>query len=85
MNESLVNKRAERSDLAPVYVKATGIALEHGDVRMANMAMLGAVIKKTSMVPLEVMFKAMEKIFPSKIKHLVSKNQDVMRCGYESV
>jgi hypothetical protein len=37
------------------------------------------------MVPLEVMFKAMEKTFPAKIKHLVAKNQDVMKLGYDSV
>ncbi len=52
---------------------------------MANMAMLGAVIKKTSMVPMEIMFKAMEKTFPAKIKHLVAKNRDVMKLGYDSV
>jgi 2-oxoglutarate ferredoxin oxidoreductase subunit gamma len=84
VNQSLVNKKAGRTDVKAVYVKATGIALENGDGRMANMAMLGGVLKATGMLPLETMLSAMEKTFPAKIKHLVGVNQKVMREGYDS-
>jgi 2-oxoglutarate ferredoxin oxidoreductase subunit gamma len=85
VNESLVNKKVGRSDVNDVYIKATGIALEKGDGRMANMAMLGGVLKATGMLPLETFFEAMEKTFPPKIKHLVGKNREVMQQGFDSV
>lgn len=85
VNASLVDKKALRTDVKTVYVQATKMAVDEGDVRMANMAMMGAVMKMTGMLPLEPLIEAMIKISPPKIRHLIGKNQHVLEMGYASV
>jgi 2-oxoglutarate ferredoxin oxidoreductase subunit gamma len=85
VNSSLVNRQIARPDITGVYVNATGIALEQGDGRMANMAMLGAVMKMTGMVLFDAVEKAMHKSFSAKIHKLIGKNLQVMKLGFEEV
>ncbi len=84
VNASLVNKRNSRPDIKAVYVNATEIALKQGDGRMANMVMLGAVIKLTRMVSIEAVEKAMHKTFPQKLQPLIGRNLQVMKLGFEA-
>jgi 2-oxoglutarate ferredoxin oxidoreductase subunit gamma len=84
VNSSLVTKTVTRTDVKPFYVKATGIAIDGGDSRMANMAMLGGLIKATGMLPMDALFKAMEKTFPPKILHLLDKNKKVMEKAFQA-
>lgn len=85
INSSLISRKAERSDLTPVYVPATRIGTEGGDARMANMAMLGAVMKVTGMLPVETLVQAMHKTFPAKLHPLIDQNKRVLELGYASV
>ena len=85
VNASLVNKRVSRPDIHGIYVNATGIALEQGDGRMANMVILGAVMKQTKMVSFAAIEKAMDKTFSAKLHKLIPKNLQVMQLGYEGV
>jgi 2-oxoglutarate ferredoxin oxidoreductase subunit gamma len=83
VNSSLVSHRSARKDIRAVYVNATGMALEKGDGRVANMVMLGAVLKLTRMVPLESVEKAMKKAFSLKLHPLIPRNMEAIRQGYE--
>lgn len=85
VNSTLIQKKAARTDVTPFYVNATGLAVEGGDARMANMAMLGAIMKGTGMLPLDPLGKAIEKTFPPKIAHLAGKNKAVLEAGFRSV
>ncbi|OGJ89288.1 MAG: 2-oxoacid:ferredoxin oxidoreductase subunit gamma [Candidatus Raymondbacteria bacterium RifOxyA12_full_50_37] len=85
VNASLVNKEADRNDVRPVYVRANDIANEYGDSRMANMAMLGGMIKATGMLPLESVHETMKKILTGKLAHMLKPNQEVLRKGFDSV
>ena len=85
INSSLVTVPPNRSDVKVFHVKATGLAIDAGDSRMANMAMLGGVIKGTGMLTLDVMYKAMEKSFPPKLRPLLDKNKKVMEAGFNSI
>lgn len=85
INTSLISKKPERTDLTPVYVPATRLGTEGGDARMANMAMLGAVMKVTGMLPLDILVKAMHKTFPARLHHLIDQNKRVLELGYASV
>ncbi|MBL8026767.1 MAG: 2-oxoacid:acceptor oxidoreductase family protein [Fibrobacteres bacterium] len=85
VNSSLVERKTNRSDIKIVEVAANDIAVAGGDSRMANMAMLGAVVKATGMVSMASVGEAMKKTFPSKILHLVSKNIAVLENGAAAV
>ena len=85
VNSGMVSKRSSRSDVNAVYLDATGIALAQGDGRMANMAMLGAVIKLTSIVSFEAVKKAINDIPSAKLSKLIGKNLEVMKQGFDEV
>lgn len=83
VNSSMVNKRISRPDVKAVYINATSIAQAHGDGRMANMAMLGAVIKLTGIVSFEAVEVSIKKIQSAKLHPLIEKNLQVMKLGFE--
>ncbi len=83
VNASLVDKPVMRSDVKAVYVNATGIALEQGDGRMANMAMLGAVMKLAGVVSFESVTRAIETTFSKKLHKLIDGNLKVLKRGFE--
>ena len=83
VNSSLVSRKVARTDIRTAYVNATCMALEKGDGRVANMVMLGAVLKLTRMVPLESVEKAMKKAFSPKLHPLIPRNMEAIRLGYE--
>ena len=85
VNSSLVERSTNRTDLKIIEVPANDIAIEGGDARMANMAMLGAVVKVTGMVSMAAVEQAMKKTFPEKILHLVAKNVKVLENGAAAV
>ncbi len=85
VNSTLTDRKVERTDVRPVYVPATQWAVECGDSRMANMAMLGAVIKVTGILPFETVVATMVRTCPSKILHLLESNKNAFGKGYASV
>ncbi|MEI7879379.1 MAG: 2-oxoacid:acceptor oxidoreductase family protein [bacterium] len=84
VNSSLVKKRTSRTDIKTVYIEATRIAREHGDSRMANMVMLGAVIKLTGIVSFKAVETAINNISSAKLQKLIGKNLQVMKLGFEA-
>jgi 2-oxoglutarate ferredoxin oxidoreductase subunit gamma len=83
LNSSLVHKPVLRTDIKTAYVNATGIALEEGDGRMANMAMLGAVMKLAGVVSFDAVARAMKTTFSAKLHKLVDGNLKVMKRGFD--
>ena len=84
VNTSLVGREVKRKDLEVVEVLATQIALELGNVRVANIVCLGAFIKKTSLVTAESVNTAMEEMFSGKKAALVEINKAALNRGMEN-
>lgn len=85
VNSSLVGKKASRPDIRTVHIEATRIALENGDGRMANMVMLGAIIRLTGLVSFAAVETTINKIAAIRLQNLVDKNLHVMKLGFEEV
>lgn len=85
VNSSLVHKKIARPDIRGAYLPATGIALESGDGRMANMAMLGALVRLTDLVSLAAVDEAMRKTFSAKLQKLIGKSREVLQLGFDKV
>lgn len=64
-----------------IRLDAAKLALEGGEARMANMAMLGAVMKITGMLQLSFLMDAMGKLFPSRAV-LIEKNTHALELGF---
>jgi len=85
VNSSLVEQKVNRKDVSVVKVPANDIANELGNTRVANMIALGAYIKKSEVVKLETIFKALEKALTGPKQKLIDINKQALKQGAELV
>lgn len=84
VNSSLIDKTVKRKDIKVYRVPVNDIATELGNVKMANMVALGALIAATGAVDMEVLFTAFAKKFASK-PQVIEANKIAIRRGYDYV
>jgi 2-oxoglutarate ferredoxin oxidoreductase subunit gamma len=84
LNTSLVDRPATRTDIARIDIKASDIAVQLGDARIANMVMIGAFLQKTRIVALESVLNALKAVLPPRRHSLLSLNERALRCGGEA-
>ncbi len=85
INSSLIELKCKRSDIEVYYVPCNEIADELGNVRCANMVMLGAVIEKTKVVLPANVIEALKTIMGEKKAHLIPLNETAISKGAQSV
>lgn len=84
VNESLISKKVERTDVDVFYVDANRIAADIGNDKAANLVMLGAALGKDNIVDSESILEAFKKVFgPSKEK-FIPQNREALKQGAES-
>lgn len=82
VNSSLVSDTGKRTDVREASVDATRIAEELGNVRAANMVMLGAFVKHSGLLSLESMIEAMKQNVSSRNSALIDLNRRALESGY---
>ena len=85
INSSLIDKKAERTDIEVYYVPATGIASEMGNTRVANIVMLGALVKKTGVCDPERVIDSLAKVLGPGKEHLIPLNREAMQKGADCI
>jgi 2-oxoglutarate ferredoxin oxidoreductase subunit gamma len=86
VNSSLVTLPPERNDVRVLSVPANDIALSLGNSQVANMVALGAVIKGTEIVPLELIKGAMARMLSHKDSaDMITLNDRALDAGYNAV
>jgi 2-oxoglutarate ferredoxin oxidoreductase subunit gamma len=83
LNTSLVQRPSGRADVRRIDIRANDIAGDLGDIRIANMVMLGAFIKKTGVVALGSLLEALKAVLPTRRHSLLPLNERALRCGGE--
>ena len=83
LNTSLVQDLSNRSDIDRIDIRANDIAIELGDIRIANMVMLGAFLKKTGVVALGSVLAALKEVLPPRRHSLIHLNERALKCGGE--
>jgi 2-oxoacid:acceptor oxidoreductase gamma subunit (pyruvate/2-ketoisovalerate family) len=81
-NADLVDIVPERGDIEMYAVPANRIAREMENERSANMVMLGALIKMTTIIKVETINKSIEMRMGSK-KKLAESSVNALKAGYE--
>ena len=84
INSSLVEAEVSRGDIDVVKIPANKIAEELGNLRSANMVMLGAFIKKTNMVKLSSVTARLLDALKGKQK-LIAINEKALQAGYDAI
>ena len=83
LNTSLVNRPSSRPDITRIDVRANDIARDLGDIRIANMVMLGAFLRKTGVVTLGSVLNALKAVLPPRRHSLLPLNEHALQCGGE--
>ncbi len=82
IDSSLVTKQVSRKDVEVFYIPASKTATELGDSRVANFVFLGAYLKATEAVSLELIEEALEKrLAGGKWDALLSLDKRALREG----
>lgn len=81
-NKTLIKSVPKRTDITVIPVEANAIAEELGQGRIANMVMLGALIKKTGVLKLETLKTAQRSRFAKATEEQLSLNDRALDRGY---
>jgi 2-oxoglutarate ferredoxin oxidoreductase subunit gamma len=82
INTTMIDEPPVRKDIQVVNVDAGRIAEELGDMRTANMVMLGAFVRTTGLVSLDNVIASLGEIFEGK-KKVIEMNAQALKNGYE--
>lgn len=83
INTSVVDIKPTRSDINVHYVDTAAIAEKLGAEKAANMVMLGAIIRTTNVVELDIMDKVFEKKFTGGKAKLIPVNKEALTAWTE--
>ena len=85
IDTSLIDRRVEREDVNEICVNATETAHNIGNKGLANMVMLGAVLKKTELFTIDEIEYTMKKSLPENKHKLIEMNIKAVKEGYNLV
>jgi 2-oxoglutarate ferredoxin oxidoreductase subunit gamma len=84
-NSSLVNTDSARGDIEILAIPTSELAEKLGTIKVANMIMLGALVRASDMVSYESMLENLETILGEGKAKLVKLNTEALGVGYNYV
>lgn len=85
INSSLIDRKPHRADIKTYYVPCNDIAQELGNLKVANMVMVGAIIAASGVVDIDSVISVLaKKIFKNK-PQVMPINEQAIRRGLECV
>jgi len=82
LNSSLVNSRPARTDIEAVSIPATDMANNMGNLKVANMIMLGVCLAHRDILPKNNIIKNLVVMLSSGKEHLLDINTKAVEAGY---
>lgn len=80
-NASLIEHRSQRTDIDALAVPASSIADELGNLRIANIVMLGAVLAARPVLSLDALKHALSAHIPSHRRDMLDLNYQALERG----
>ena len=85
VNESLIDRKVERSDVTVFYVPANKIAEEAGSGRSSNMVMIGAWLAVTGLLSLNGIKRSLPEVVSKRNLRYNDVNERALDMGFEYV
>ena len=82
VNTSMVNRDVKRKDIDVIFVPASEVATELGNLKAANMVALGAFLERKPIISFEAVKKTLQKVFANK-QHVIPLNEKALKKGAE--
>ncbi len=83
VDSTLIDRKVERTDVQAYYIPATKLAASLGTPTLANMIMLGKMIKETGVVDFDNATEAMKKVVSAKRADLLEANIKALKTGFD--
>jgi 2-oxoglutarate ferredoxin oxidoreductase subunit gamma len=84
INSSIIDRKAERSDINVVYCDANKIAESVGNPKGANVAILGALLEKSPVCSVDTMVEALRIELGAKKVKFLEGNKKALVAGMEA-
>lgn len=81
-DSSLIDRPVARTDVEAFYIPATTLASEHQLPGLANMVMMGYMMKKTGLISPEHVEKVLSKVVSARKMDLLELNKAAIELGY---
>jgi 2-oxoglutarate ferredoxin oxidoreductase subunit gamma len=81
VNASLISKLSERTDIKVMNIKATELANELGNSKIANMILLGAFLEITGILSDDSILEALKKVLSPEKHSLLEINKRALELG----
>ncbi len=81
-DSTLIAKKTDRADVKAFYIPATQMAKDMGIPTLANMILMGKIIKETGIVSFDGMLDSLKKVVSAKKADLVDINLKALEAGY---
>ena len=82
LDSTLIDRKVERKDVRAFSVPASRMARESGAPALANMILMGKLIKETGVVSLSGLDEALKKIVSARHQDLFDVNKNAILTGY---
>ena len=82
IDSTLIGRKVIRKDVHAVYVPATAMAREAGIPTLANMILIGSMIRKTGIVDFAKTNDTMKKLVSAKHPEMLDANIKALSSGY---
>ena len=83
IDSTLIDAKVERTDVQVFYVPATQIAKDAGFATLANMVLMGKLMKECDAVAFDGNKETLEKFIPAKKASLIDVNCQALQTGYD--
>ena len=83
VDSTLITRKIARDDVDAFYIPATQIANEMGIPTLANMIILGKVLRECPEIGMDYLEAAMGKVVSAKRANLIEQNLNAIKLGYD--
>ena len=83
LDSTLIDMKVEREDVTVYYIPATQMAKDAGFATLANMILMGKVIKETKAVRFDNNLETLQSFIPAKKAKLIDINCQALQAGYD--
>jgi len=81
VNSTLVRSKSAREDITVIYVPANELAAGLGNVKMANVVLLGAMLGVREILAVESVKRTLDEHIPERRKHIIQPNKRALDRG----
>ena len=83
VDSSLIERKVKRTDVEVFYIPASKMASDEKLSGLANMIMMGHMIKHSEIISEDIIEKAMAKVVPAKKANLLDSNKKAVSLGFD--